>query len=318
LEVAIAGVDAVSVSWLVTALVTYWGCRGLLPLVHDRAERAAALPSAAHLDPYGSALLLGARGMGMVVVGRTVDAEPLLQSTLEIATELGNPRLAAYALLGLGWSLQDRDPVRAARHLDEASTAFRENNDWWGLTMALSNRGQLALISGDPTVARTLLKAALAGAERVDNDYLRAQVLDMLGLHAVTIGDVTGARDRYSAAAKIHARLLDYEGSAYCLSGLAGVALGLNRPEVSARLMAASDYARRTVGAAIWPGMYSVGETRQDAVRASLGPSAFTAASAEGARLRVSDALGYALAATATDATADPFPAWVTRLRTES
>jgi hypothetical protein len=34
--------------------------------------------------------------------------------------------------------------------------------------------------------------------------------------------------DRYTAAA-LHIRLLDYEGSAYCLSGLAGLALGQDK-----------------------------------------------------------------------------------------
>jgi hypothetical protein len=91
-------------------------------------------------------------------------------------------------------------------------------------------------------------KEALAAAETVDNDYLRAQVLDMLGLDAATVGDVTVARDRFSAAAQFPNGLFDYEGSAYCLSGLAGLALHQDRAEASARLIGASDYVRRTVG----------------------------------------------------------------------
>jgi hypothetical protein len=312
---AIAVDDAETVGWLLTPLLTYWWSRGLLPTVHDLADQGAALPSAAHLAPYGSALLLGAQGMGMAVVGRTVDAEPLLESTLGIATRLGNARLRAYALLGLGWVLEDRNPALAAHRLDDAVLAFHATGDWWGLTMALCNRGQLALIAGDHAAARTMHEQALAAAETVDNDYLRAQVLDTLGLDALTVGDVTGARDRHCAAADLHVRLLDYEGSAYCLSGLAGVALEQNRPEVSARLIAASDYARRIVGAAVWPGMGAVNESRHDAVRAALNPRSSSAACAEGARMRVPDALGYAVAATRDDAATDPFPAWTTRLR---
>ncbi|MCW2526009.1 MAG: ATPase-like protein, partial [Pseudonocardiales bacterium] len=194
LEEAIAGDDAETVSWLLTPLVTYWWSRGLLPMVHDLAEQAATLPSAAQLNPYAAALLVGARGLGMAVVGRTRDAEPLLESTLKIATEVGNARLAAYALLGLGWTLADRNPAEAAQRLDAAAAAFRANDDWWGLTMALCNLGHLALGAGDHAAARGMHEAALAAAERVDNDYLRAQVLDMLGLDAVTAGDLTTAR----------------------------------------------------------------------------------------------------------------------------
>jgi hypothetical protein len=40
--------------------------------------------------------------MVMVVIGQTTEAEPLLARTLETATTVGNARLRAYALLGLG------------------------------------------------------------------------------------------------------------------------------------------------------------------------------------------------------------------------
>jgi predicted ATPase len=272
--------DAETVGWLLTPLLTYWWSRGLLPMTHDLAEKAAALPSAAHLSPYASALLLGAQGMAMVVVGRTADAEPLLESTLATATSLGNARLSAYALLGLGWALAQRSPADAARRLDDAAQAFQATGDSWGLAMALSNRGLVALFAGDYAAAQTLHEQGLAAAQTVDNDRLR-----------------------------------DYEGSGYCLSGLAGVALGQDRPEVSARLLAASDYARRIVGAAVWPGMQSIDEAHRAAVTAALSPTSFAAASAEGGRMRIPDALSYGLAATAGDAVLDPFPAWATQLR---
>jgi predicted ATPase len=312
---AIAVDDAETVGWLITPLLTYWWSRGLLPMIHDLADHAAALPSAAALAPYGAALLHGAQGMGMAVVGRTAEAQPLLESTLSTATELGNARLSAYALLGLGWALEDRDPAAAALRLNDAVSAFQATGDSWGLAMALSNRGQVALVAGEPDVAHTMHEQALAAAETVDNDYLRAQVFDMLGLDAAAAGDLPGARKHYSAAADLHIHLLDYEGSAYCLSGLAGVALDQHRPAISARLIGASDYARRIVGAAVWPGMGSVNQARHDSIRAALTPSSFATAFAEGARMRIPDALNYAVAATADNPATDPFETWVGRLR---
>ena len=73
--------DAETVGRLLTPLFTYWWSRGLLPMTHELAEQAAALPSAASLPPYASALLLGARGMSMVMIGRAAEAEPLLRQT---------------------------------------------------------------------------------------------------------------------------------------------------------------------------------------------------------------------------------------------
>ncbi len=307
--------DAETVGWLLTPLLTYWWSRGLLPMTHDLAEKAAALPSAARLAPYASALLLGAQGMAMVAVGQTAGAEPLLARTLDIATTLGNARLRAYALLGLGGALAQRSPDEAGQRLGDAAEAFRATGDSWGLALTLSTCGQLALAAGDHAAAETMHEEALAAAETVDNDYLRAQVLDMLGLDAAMAGNMTGARDRYSAAAALHTRLRDYEGSAYCLSGLARLALGQKRPGVSARLMGASGYARRIVGVAVWPGMQSVDQAQRAAVTAALTPASFTAATAEGARMRIPDALAYGLAATAAKQVSDPFPAWALRLR---
>ena len=208
-----------------------------------------------------------------------------------------------------------RSPGEASHRLGDAAEAFRATGDSWGLAITLSILGQHALVAGDHAAAETMHQEALAAAEAVDNDYLRAEVLDMLGLDAATAGDVTGARDRYSASAALHALQLDYEGSAYCLSGLAAVALEQERPAVSARLLGAAGYARRIVGVAVWPGMRSIDQAQRAAVTAALGPASFAAASAEGARMRIPDALAYGLAATAAQQVPDPFPAWTSRLR---
>lgn len=312
---AIAVDDAETVGWLLTPLLTYWRSRGLLPMTHALAETAAALPSAAHLCPYASALLLGAQGMAMVVVGQTTEAEPLLEATLTISNKLGNARLQAYALLGLGWALAHRSPTGAIQRLDRAAKAFSATADSWGLAMALSNRGLLALSAGEPAAAQTFHEQALAAAETVGNDYLRAQILDMLGLDAATIGDLTTARNRYCAAAELHTHLLDYEGSAYCLSGFAAIALDHDRPEVAARLIAAAGYARGTVGAAVWPGMQSIEETQHSAVANALSPTCLAKALAEGTRMRVSDALRYGQAASASNTGTDPFDGFIPYLR---
>ena len=308
--------DAETVGRLLTPLLTYWWSRGLLPMTHDLAEQAAALPSAARLAPYAAALLLCARGSAMVVVGQTTQAEPLLGRTLDTATALGDTRLRAYALLGLGGALAGRGAGEASQRLSDAAEAFRAVGDAWGVVISLSTRGQLAMVAGDLAAADAMLEEALTAAETVDNDYLRAQILDMLGLDAATSGDLTGARDHYSAAAALHSRLLDYEGSAFCLSALAGLALTQKRPEVSARLIGASDYALRTVGAVVWPGMRLADQTLRAAVSAAVSPASFAAAAAEGARMRIPDALAYGLAATAAGQESDPFADWAPRLRT--
>ncbi len=307
--------DAETVGRLLAPLFTYWWSRGLLPVTSELAEQAAALPSAASLPPYPAALLLGARGISMVMIGRAAEAEPLLRRTLETAASLGNRRLQAYALLGLGGALVLSALGEARERLDAAAGAFREIGDRWGLALTLSTRGQLALLAGDHAAAEAMHEEALAAAQAIDNHYLQAQVLDMLGLDAATARNMGAARDRYAAAAELHIRLLDYEGSAYGLSGLAGLAQAQGRTPAAARLLGASGHAREMVGTTIWPGLKSATDDLAVALAAALGPAAFAAATADGARMGIPDALRYGLAATAEQTTADPFPDWVSRLR---
>ncbi len=103
--------------------------------------------------------------------------------------------------------------------------------------------------------------------------------------------------------------------SAYCLSGLAGLALSQGKPGVSARLIGASGYALQIVGAAVWPGMRSISQAQRAAVTAALSPASFTATVAEGARMRIPDALAYGLAATGGGQASDPFADWAPHLR---
>ena len=62
--------------------------------------------------------------------------------------------------------------------------------------------------------------------------------------------------------------------------------------------------------------MQSIDQTQRVAVTAALSPASFTAANAEGARMRIPDALAYGLAATAAKQLSAPFPAWASRLKT--
>ena len=191
--------------------------------------------------------------------------------------------MQAYALVGLGGALVHRAVGEACQRLDEAAGTFRDLADRWGLALTLSTRGQLALLAGEDAAARRMHEEALAAAQAIDNHQLQAQILDMLGLDAVTVGDVAAARERYAAAAELHIRLLDYEGSSYGLSGLAGLALAQGRAPAAARLIGASACARQVIGTVIWPGMQSTIDDLTASAEEALGPSAFAAAIAAGA-----------------------------------
>jgi predicted ATPase len=290
--------DAEAVGRLLTPLFTYWWSRGLLPMTNELAEKAAALPSAALLDTYGTVLLSGARGMSLIMVGQVDAAEPLLIESLQGATEIGNDRLRAYALLGLGGASGNRDVRQAGERLDEAAAVFLSIGDDWGLALSLSTRGGLLLVEGDAAAASAMHVAALAAATSIQNGMLRAQILGMLGLDAMGSDDVASARQFYAQAAALHKELQDYEGSAYCLLGMADVAFYLDRPDAAARLLGSSQHARDVIGAAVWPGFESTNDSQRERVRDRLGGAAFDELMADGASMPISAALDYGLAAT--------------------
>jgi predicted ATPase len=298
MSMALRNDDAGAVGRLLTPLFTYWWSRGLLAATNDYAEKAAALPSAAGLDAYGAALLSGARGMSLITVGRAAEAEVLLTSTLSDATSVGNDRLRAYALLGLGGVFGQRDAARACERLDQAIELFRANADDWGLSLSLSTRGSLTLVGGDRVAAHAMHIDALDAATRIDNDLLRAQVLGMLGLDALASRELDAARSYYALAVDLHLALEDYEGSAYCLFGLGEIALALDRPDAAATLVGASRQARTAIGAAIWPSVQSSESSQEAALVGALGREVFDRLASAGENMQVSEALTYGLSAT--------------------
>src|SRR3984957_17844602 len=109
----------------------------------------------------------------MVMIGGPAEAEPLLRRTVETATSLGNRRLRAYALYGLGGALVHHAVGEARQRLDDAAAAFRELGDRWGLALTLSTRGQLALLAGDHAADRRVHAEALGGAPAIDHHPLQ-------------------------------------------------------------------------------------------------------------------------------------------------
>jgi predicted ATPase len=290
--------DAETVVRLAAPLFPYWWSRGLLAPMRELADEAAVLPSAAGLPADAAALMLWACGMLRIAVGDVAAARPYLARLLVASGELGDRRLRAHALAGLGLAEAAPGAKADLEQLDEAVATFRELGDDWGLAFALSARGQLALLAGDLPTATRLHTDALAAAERINSSHLRAQVLDLLGADAAAGGDLGGGWERFADAARVHAEWLDQEGSAYCLDGFAGLALARGDAELAAELQGAAGHAREVVGVAVWPGMRPLADALAGAVDAALGPAAAAEARARGAGRRVPEALDWARAAT--------------------
>ncbi|GAA3551716.1 BTAD domain-containing putative transcriptional regulator [Microlunatus spumicola] len=298
LQRGVDGDDAETTIRIAAPLFTYWWNRGLLAPMRTAAEQAAVLPSAAALPPDASALLLWARGMFRISSGLLTEADPLLQTLLDRTDPPAPPRLHAFALAGLGLTRVGAPIEERRALLAESVATLRALGDGWGLAFSLSVAGQLALQAGEPATATAMHTEALAVARSINQDHLQAQLLDLLGLDAMTQGDLVGARRTFVDAADLHRRLADAEGSANCLDGFAAVALAQGRPDVAARLIGASAHARELAGVSVWPGLQALAAALAHGVRSALGDDGDRQGRSWGASLPVTQALAYAVQAT--------------------
>ena len=235
-ERAIRNNQPATVIGLSAPLFSYWWSHGLLTSMNVLAEAAAALPAQPTLPPEAAVSLLFARGMFRLSSGRSTEAEPFLRELLAGDVQ-GIERLRALALVGLGLIRAGSGTAGAAELVDQGIAVFRSRNDNWGLAFALSARGQIALLHGEQTSATAMHQEGLQIAGKIANDHLQAQLLDQLGVDALADFDIIAARTHLTAAAEIHQRLRDQEGSAYCIDGFAAIAIGQGRFEVAGRLL---------------------------------------------------------------------------------
>ncbi|MFW3171744.1 ATP-binding protein [Geodermatophilus sp. CPCC 206100] len=280
---------------LAAPLARWWWARGLLATMAELAERTAALPSAAQLPPDLAGQLLWARGATRVALGRVPEARPLLEQLVADARARGDHWLLGHGLNGLAMTLPPGNP-QLAPMLDDALVELRASGDTWSVAFAQLFRGAVAVLGGDSDQARHLHREALDLARTLDDDQLAATLSDQLALDALLAGDLPAARDCLVEAAELHRRDRDLEGLAYCLDGLAGLALALGDAAQAARLSGASAAARQELGVAVWPPLQPLARQLCDAIASTLGPDEDRRQRDAGARLGPWAALDEGLA----------------------
>nr|WP_275585955.1 DUF4062 domain-containing protein [Geodermatophilus sabuli] len=279
---------------LAAPLARWWWARGLLAAMAELAERTADLPSASSLPPDLAGQLLWARGATRVALGRTDEAEPLLRQLVADAQSRDDPWLLGHGLNGLAMTLPPGDD-QLAPTLDAAVAALRRSGDTWSVAFAQLFRGAVAVLAGRPEEATTIHGEALELARALGDDHLAATVSDQLGLDALLSGDPAAARVHYAEAAVLHRQGRDLEGLAYCLDGLAGLALAEGDAARAARLSGAASAARAELGVVIWPPLRPLARQLCDAIAGALGPDEDRRQRAAGAAMGPWAALDEAL-----------------------
>ena len=185
---------------------------------------------------------LSFRGLVAHDLGELDRAQSILEEGLCLAREVGNKVIIAWALIQLGDVLQSQGEVASALPLLEEAISLWRVVARWGLAPALYSRGYMAFLAGD---------------------LVRAEVL-------------------YRESLNLWSELGTRRGVADSLEGLGGLYLAQGDPARAARLYAAAETIRQTIGAPQPPRKIAEYERQVATVRCQLGNEQFATAWAEG------------------------------------
>lgn len=118
--------------------------------------------------------------------------------------------------------------------------------------------------------------------------------LSNLGGIACDQGDYAAARSLQVEALATAREIGDRRMTAYCLEGLAAVALGQEQSDRAARLFGAAAALREEIGCPLTPVEAAGEENQVSRLRQALGEEAFTAAWQAGEAMALEEAVEYA------------------------
>ena len=108
-----------------------------------------------------------------VTLGDPSAAEPLWRQCAEVAAEIGERRVVAYALHSLGRAEAARRGAEPARrHLEESLALFRGVRDLWKAAQVLVDLADLDRRAGNVSAARAAYEESLAAARELEDRAL--------------------------------------------------------------------------------------------------------------------------------------------------
>jgi predicted ATPase/class 3 adenylate cyclase len=209
---------------LASALGDFWHFRSHLREGLDRIREALDRDPGAPVEIRGSALYDGA--MIAVKQGDLETARRMAEEMSRLYAGTGAENGVAQSANLLGVIAMTDGRYSDSRLLLEQSKAIRERlGNELEVQSPVHNLGLLAMSQGDYGQARVELESALALAEKHGSEGLRANSLCDLGFAEVGDGCLDYARGHFEEGLSAAVRLAWRENVAYCLVGLAAVAV---------------------------------------------------------------------------------------------
>jgi tetratricopeptide (TPR) repeat protein len=278
---------------LLSAVWNFFAVRGQLSEGRNLFE--GAIERSADAAPEIRAL---ARGNGAVFpyrMGDTEHAKKLWEEALGLFRELGDLDEIGKCIGSLGnVAISEGDLERAVDLYEEAAVLSRQAGNNLRLGVILANLGMLAAMRKDyETSAQYATEASTIQRGIGDKDGL-AVTLHNLGRARLTLGQADDARAALAESLRLALRLGYREVIAYCLGGMAELALLVHEGERAAELLGAAENLFGEIGVAVDPEESETQERLRRQLYDSLGPERTDELRASGAA-RPADELAAAL-----------------------
>jgi predicted ATPase/two-component SAPR family response regulator len=260
-------------------------------------------------DAQGEAGALQVLGSVAREQGRYARAMQLHEESMSIAEAAGDRWAVASAHGYLGFALWlQAEFERAAKECTVALRMFRELGDVEGISWSLLSLGTVARHQGAREEAAALLQESRSLAEQIGFREGIAWSLEQLGLLRADRGDPAAAA-MLRTSLEIHHELRDRWRTCSVLEDLAALALAQDHPQQAARLLAAAEAMRATIGTVIAPCDNGQHAAIMAGARAALDDEAFAAAWQQGLQAQVEDLQADLASPTAASADAVGKPA---------
>ncbi len=215
---------------LASALAEFWGRRGHLSEGHNRLEAllARTKPDSGagnRLRASINARGLCAAGNIALLQGSLAEAYAHFEAGLSLSKALGEPAVAAAALLGLGttaWTQADYS--LAQDRFEESLRLYRAAGDKHGSAMAMRRLGHAFRIQGHYAQAVTCYQQSLELYRKAGDQRGIAQISESLGLLARLQGDLDQAQSLAEESLALRRTLRDTLGISFSLFNLGAVA----------------------------------------------------------------------------------------------
>jgi predicted ATPase len=232
---------------LVSALGWFWYGHGHVPEGRHWLERAIEAASDQATPELGLAL----HGLGVLLLqqGEAEAAQAVLERSLALARDAGDPVRIAQDLSSLGVAHRDRGDADTARRLIEESIALaRTTDDRPRLANALSNLAVLEMDVGAADRAVALLRETSAIDRQLDDEWGLAVDQTNLAHALLRAGQPHAARDALVPIATVALRLGDLDLVIWVIEGFAATLAALALPLPAATLAGATDELRSANG----------------------------------------------------------------------